>query len=217
VLFAASVVGFCIALTDLLEVGTCASGNTPYVIAQPCPEGTGSSVLVLVLSIFGLLASGLAYALRGAPGGGGGLPFVLGWAIFFTATGAASLIHTLTSDTIPVDGKLGGQIVGVIFLLMGVPALVFSVWRLIAGGRDRAHGPTASGSPARVDLNSLRGLTGLAEQLRQARAAAAEAAPGESASDEDTISQLERLGRLRDDGTLTQAEFEAQKRRVLGK
>lgn len=42
----------------------------------------------------------------------------------------------------------------------------------------------------------------------------APAAPPAPAS-EDVIAQLERLGRLRDDGVLTDAEFSAQKARLL--
>ncbi len=141
-LFGACVVAFSGALGDLLETGTCASGNTPYVISRPCPEGTGTSILLLIGSIFGLFAAMGIFALRGTrPGGGkglGGSAYVAGWGIFFTATGAVSLIKSLTSDTIPVDGKTGGIIVGVTFLLMGLPALVYWVWSVFMdiGGRD---------------------------------------------------------------------------------
>ena len=43
--------------------------------------------------------------------------------------------------------------------------------------------------------------------------AAAAAAP---ASQDDTISQLERLGALKDQGVLTDEEFQAQKAKILG-
>jgi len=39
---------------------------------------------------------------------------------------------------------------------------------------------------------------------------------GQPAAAPDPISQLERLQRLRESGTLTEAEFEEQKRRILG-
>jgi hypothetical protein len=35
-------------------------------------------------------------------------------------------------------------------------------------------------------------------------------------SNHDVVSQLERLARMRDSGALTNDEFEAQKRRILG-
>lgn len=39
--------------------------------------------------------------------------------------------------------------------------------------------------------------------------------PPAPAASEDVIAQLERLGKLRDDGVLTDAEFSAQKARLL--
>ena len=45
--------------------------------------------------------------------------------------------------------------------------------------------------------------------------AAAAPAPAPAAQD-DTISQLERLGALKDQGVLTEDEFEAQKAKILG-
>jgi hypothetical protein len=56
-----------------------------------------------------------------------------------------------------------------------------------------------------------------AEHAQPVQAAAppppAAAAP---APQEDTISQLERLGALKDQGVLTEEEFEAQKAKILG-
>jgi hypothetical protein len=51
---------------------------------------------------------------------------------------------------------------------------------------------------------------------QQAYAAPPPPAPGTAApASEDVIAQLERLGKLRDDGVLTDAEFSAQKARLL--
>jgi hypothetical protein len=136
-LFVGSVVLFNVQLIALLEIGTCASGNTPYEIARPCPEGTGTDMLLLFASVFGGLIGAGIYAFRGrSPHGesgrfasiGGG---VAAWGVFFTATGASSLIHSLSSETIGPDGELGGAIVGVIFLLMGLPALGMVAWGLL--------------------------------------------------------------------------------------
>lgn len=41
------------------------------------------------------------------------------------------------------------------------------------------------------------------------------AAPAAPSGSDDVIAQLERLGRLRDDGVLTDAEFSAQKAKLL--
>ena len=41
-MFLGGIVLFNVKLVSLLETGTCASGNTPYQISQPCPTGTGT-------------------------------------------------------------------------------------------------------------------------------------------------------------------------------
>jgi hypothetical protein len=52
-----------------------------------------------------------------------------------------------------------------------------------------------------------------AERAQQVQPAAPAAAP---AAQQDTISQLERLGALKDQGVLTEEEFQAQKAKILG-
>ena len=51
---------------------------------------------------------------------------------------------------------------------------------------------------------------------QQAYAAPPPQAPPAPAAGSDVIAQLERLGQLRDNGVLTDAEFAAQKARLLG-
>jgi hypothetical protein len=212
VLFAGSVYAFSHALTELLETGTCASGNTPYVVAKQCPDGTGSNILTLMGSIFGLLAAAAVFAFRGErPGGGkgrGASPLVAGWAIFFSVTGAVSLLHALSSDSIPSDGKLGGIIVGVTFLLMGLPALVYWIWTLVSDpwGRDERPAGFAAATGFSAPAPS-------AFDSDPAPAPFTVAAPGGG----DRIAELERLERLRQSGALTEAEFEREKKRVLGR
>jgi hypothetical protein len=38
---------FDVKLAKLLEVGTCASGNQPFVVANQCPEGIESPILLV--------------------------------------------------------------------------------------------------------------------------------------------------------------------------
>lgn len=52
--------------------------------------------------------------------------------------------------------------------------------------------------------------------LADARPAAPPPAPAAAPSGDDLVAQLEKLGELRDKGILTDAEFEAQKAKVLG-
>ena len=53
------------------------------------------------------------------------------------------------------------------------------------------------------------------QQVQYAQPAPAAAAPAPAAQD-DTISELERLGALKDQGVLTDEEFQAQKAKILG-
>jgi hypothetical protein len=50
----------------------------------------------------------------------------------------------------------------------------------------------------------------------QPAAQAAEPAPASAASQPDYVSELERLARLRDQGIITDDEFEAKKKQILG-
>ena len=234
--FAGSVYLFCTKLTTLLDTGTCASGG-PYQISRPCPEGTGTDVLLLNVSIVGLfVAAGLA-GLRGQRPGGGGISFnrmmLSGWALFFSISGAVSLIHSQTSEVIGPDGKLGGTIVGVTFLVMGVPVLVFLIWSAISGrGRRRGRG---FGSPETVYAGAEPGGQGwistlrtgsklmgdLSSQMTSSGSVGSADSVGSSGSSSfgssgaDTLSQLERLERLRKSGALTDAEFASEKARIL--
>src|SRR6266487_35405 len=115
-------------LVELLETGTCASGNTPYAIRNPCPAGTGTAILLLMAGIF---------AARGTPSWAPSRAhrvstFALTWGVGFTATGGTALIAALGDDSLGQGGQLGGLIVGITFLVMGVPALLYSFWALIA-------------------------------------------------------------------------------------
>lgn len=138
-MFLGSVVLFNVELVALLNTGTCASGG-PYEIARPCPEGTEADALLLVASIFGLFISGGVFLARGQPPPGrkpSGFAWpLLAWGIFFAGTGAVALYHSLTAD-VPPDAELGGTIVGITFLVMGVPALIFLLTGVGSGFRTR--------------------------------------------------------------------------------
>jgi hypothetical protein len=72
--------------------------------------------------------------------------------------------------------------------------------------------PTAAGQPqVMIDLRGIE----LADQLRGAIEAAGVAPEGRSNMIEDRIAQLERLSKLRESGVLSEAEFEAEKARIL--
>jgi hypothetical protein len=80
-------------------------------------------------------------------------------------------------------------------------------------GRELTPGSTvqvAQGDPM-LQMQILQTI----QQHRMEKATAA-AAPAPASDGDDMISQLERLSALRASGALTEAEFEAQKARVLG-
>jgi hypothetical protein len=118
-------------IVRLIHIGTCASGNTPYVPAKQCPSGTGWLalwiLLALVLALIGVAVAGLGLAL---PGG-----------IAFTVVGAAALYGAATAPADSRGGALGGYIVGATFVVMGVSYLAFGIW--MRGGNSKT-GPSLS-------------------------------------------------------------------------
>lgn len=217
--FAGSVLLFCVKLTTLLDVGTCASGNQPFVVARECPAGTETDSLLIAASVVGLLvAAGIGAARGSRPGtsggSGAGRLVLWGWALFFTVTGIVSLAHALTSDVIGSDGKTGGIIVGATFLIMGVPVLAFCVWFGTLRGDRRGPTSIAGG----VDAAQAGSASTLREACRSTVASRGSPPPTATTAtgSGDPIGQLERLQRLLDSGALTRAEFERQKARVLG-
>ncbi len=232
--FAGSTYLFCTKLTGMLDTGTCASGG-PYEISRPCPEGTGTDVLLLMASVLGLFVATALAGLRGPRPGGGGFGFnsmmLTGWALFFTISGAVALVHAQTSEVIGDDGRLGGTIVGATFLLLGVPVLLFLPWMIINGRRRRS----GVGSPEAVYAGAEPGGQGwmsmlrsgsklmgdLSSQMTTGGSVGSADSVGSTGSSSfgsgggDTISQLERLERLRQSGALTESEFAAEKARIL--
>jgi hypothetical protein len=120
--------------------GTCASGNTPYVIATQCPE---VAVDFLPWVIFtGLIAVGLAVALAN------GIGFQLrvwAWPILFGVLGGIFLLA----------GEVVGYLLGAMFIIMALVPLIIelraSVQRVFLGsfnifGQQFQEGPKAQPS-----------------------------------------------------------------------
>lgn len=198
VLFIGALIAFNYALLNLLESGTCASGNTPYEIAKPCPPGTGKFAAILVGSIFGGLIGAGIFAFRGDPPGRSRPPNgavswgLVAWGLFFGGTGLAALIGSFTGD-LPADGKTGGVIVGITFVLMGVPVLLFLLWGAVKGLFERGSERPAMGGPV----------------PGPGRAPAARGGSG------DPIDRIARLDELRCSGALSRAEFDREKAKIL--
>jgi hypothetical protein len=201
-LFLASFVVFEVALVKLLQIGTCASGNTPYAIAQPCPEGTGKWAIALPASIFGGLAGAAIYAFRGNRPGGDLFEAPIGfgsvaWAMLFTGTGLVCLGVRLFSDVpLQAGAKFATIFLACLFIPMGLAPIVFGAWSSWDdrdSAKRKARNPNLAGSSG-----------GLAGALSAGRGGGG-----------DSIDKLERLEKLRESGALTNAEFEQEKAKLL--
>ncbi len=204
ILFFGSIVVFNVKLIELMETGTCASGNTAFEIARPCPEGTETNILLVTASIFaGLIGAGI-FAFRGDPPWGRrkrstGLLGLgsLAWGLFFTSTAAAMLYTGFANDTVGPDGELAGKIVGFTFLLMGAPALLLAVWNQVRSmGSPRDESPASASSGV---LGSSGGVFGKTQ----------------AAAGGDAIGRIERLQKLRESGAINDAEFQREKSKIL--
>jgi hypothetical protein len=232
-LFVGGIVLFNVKLVALLETGTCASGDTPYEISQPCPAGTGTDILLLTASIFAGLIGAAIFAFRGDPpwnrdgrgGRFGGFSFgIFAWGAFFTATGATALIASLSNQAIEDSsgGQLGGIIVGATFLVMGVPALLITLWRLISG-LDRRDERPPSMTATDGGMSGGGVMARMSAGIDQARAAQqlsgrlpwGSTPPAGGSGTSSQIAKLERLQRLRESGALTDSEFEREKAKIL--
>jgi len=223
-LFLGGIVLFNVKLLDMLDVGTCASGNTPYQISRPCPEGTGTTMLLMMAGIFGGLIGALIFAFRGeAPWGSGkkrfGSFFGLGafaWGLFFTATGTTCLVAALSDDSLSAGSDLGAKIVAGTFLFMGVPVLLISLWAFVksfgSSGDERPAGASAG-----VGAGPMGGVFGrMRAGLEQAQGAQTlgQKMPWGSGGG-DTIGKIERLQKLKESGAITDSEFQREKSKIL--
>lgn len=195
------------------------------------PSGTGADALLLMASILGGLIGAWIFALRGkrpggsGRGGGGFSDGLLVWSAFFVGSGAVVLLNVLTDDTLQSDAELGGAIVAGTFLLMGVPALIALIWLGVVHRNDaREDDRFQTSAPQIPTAHSTAsgatdpGWTTMMQQGSRAIPMPAAGGGGPDAEDAelDMLVKLERLQKLRESGALTDAEFEAQKKRVLG-
>lgn len=208
--------------------GACGSGG-PYVIAVECPSGIG---WLMPLSIFGGLASvgWLVFWNAGLPG-----PKVamLVWSALFLSLGWNFWEYGLDP---PGDGgtEVGWIICGVVFALMGgapLLGLLSKTTRRSAFWSDGRAAPTDpdDSSPftakryqrsAALRIPTTMATKNLWEAVAaataQASTAQASTAPTDRPDSDDVSTELERLAALHRSGALTDDEFAAAKRRVLG-
>jgi hypothetical protein len=87
-----------------------------------------------------------------------------------------------------------------------------------AGGRMQARQTYRTMSRMQRRRSYLESKTGMREDFSspQEPAEAAAPAPAPAASEPEYVGELERLAQLRDQGILTDDEFEAKKKQILG-
>lgn len=222
------VVGLALALTALVagcwglyhavRTGTCGSGG-PYVSARPCPQDTGLYILALVGGIFAMIIAVPIYGSSRRPGRLG-LGLVM-WILGFTLAGGTALFAAFgPAASGRSDSELGAAIVAAVLIPMGVAPLLavpFLWGRPRAsssasgsgfsgfGGAGAASGPPGGGWPQAPSPPPPPPLPGRGSGGAQ---------PSERPVG-DALDRLRRLGELRAAGVLSEAEFEAQKERLL--
>jgi hypothetical protein len=219
-LVAAATVAACItlmfwAMRAVMDVGgACASGNSGFEIAQPCPDGTWVMPVAIIL---GLIAA-FAFALL-APPGLGALAG-LAWCGLFLSLGWNFLEYGVDPPG-PQDGLVWGWLIcGIVFVLMGGGPLLAAVplvrgagaaARMRRAAAERAATPTAPPPP------SVRRVAGRRTADGDGATAGARSRARTPADDDgDVVDRLERLAAMRRRGELSDAEYEDAKRHVLG-
>lgn len=202
------------AVYHMLQVGTCASGG-PYEIARECPDGTVAVGLSIPISVLVMFAGLAIHYTRGAPPGpsrsdDGISGIAILWTGLFFGIAFACFWGVWGPNANPGPGaETGGLIIGFTFIPLGLGGLY------LFGSTARAARQSA---PEVLGPSSPRGSLGdlMATMERQERSGAVSGAHGATvAGGGDRIAKLERLQRLREAGTIDDAEFERLKREVM--
>lgn len=192
-LFAFCWVLFGYSIYQLLQVGTCASGG-PYAIERECPGGIERLIFSLIGSVFLLFVAVVIYGGRGTPPGSSRPAQNAGvilwfWTGLFWSLAVGGLLGVWGPEANPgPGGKEGGLIVGFMGVLMGAGGLL----AINLGWTDDRK----------------------RKKVRPITSRVAEAATRFSGQAPD-VDRIATLDRLRDQGTITDAEFEALKDRIV--
>lgn len=202
----AGVVAFCYAIYSLGRIGTCASGG-PYVSARPCPAGTGLTIALIPIAVFGGLLGLVIYSagVRWKRPSSIGLGLWM-WSFAFIGASCSLAYAAWGPASHDVDGggvEMAAIILLVIFIPMGVIPLV------IAALSGRGRSSTVSAPPVRMMPASGVPIAPHPTAVPPPRPAAGAAPPG------DVVTRLERLNELRESGAISPEEFDRLKARIL--
>ncbi|GAC1394045.1 MAG: hypothetical protein NVSMB31_14050 [Vulcanimicrobiaceae bacterium] len=119
-LLVAALVVFLWDLYHFVQIGTCASGPSPYAITRPCPVGTATLAWSFVAAIF------LMPVFAGLASQGIGWAWLLLWCGIFIGGGIAVLLPLFNGTVSPYGGAKAACItVAVVFIPMGIAPLFF--------------------------------------------------------------------------------------------
>jgi hypothetical protein len=200
----ASLVGMTIEILKLMDIGTCASGNTAYVVAQQCPDGTGTTILILTACIIVFTFSTIAISFSDFAAG------AFWFGLLFVVLGGAFLYAAVTSDT---NGAGVGYLIGPLFLIMGIVPLFMGTRDMIESlgdGNEDSVPIAASGL-----LVPAQGVAPAASAVPPATPPPPKQPARNPPSATEFVAKVAELDKLRQAGALTEAEFTAAKAKIL--
>jgi len=123
-------------MRDVMDVGGyCAEGG-PYVSRQACPDGAETLMLTgIPVGIIGLFVAMFGCS-KSSPGATGLL--LLGWPALFISLGYNFIDYAINPPE-NMDGTAGWWVCGIIFGLMGLPALAGIPWLVRSIRPDRRN------------------------------------------------------------------------------
>jgi hypothetical protein len=169
--------------------GACASGG-PYVPVQSCPAGVPALMTIGMLGLFGFGGLGM-WAGTQVGRGWAALP-LLAWPALFLSLGWNFLEYGIGPPGGQSGPEIGWLVCGVVFVAIGGIPLVIAI-------------------SARHELRT-DGAAAVARRYRMSLPPS----PAPSRSGGNDLDRLERLAGLHRAGDLTDDEFAAAKRRLLG-
>jgi hypothetical protein len=195
-LVAACITVVFLAMRSVMDIGGFCADGGPYAIETHCPAGVPGLLMGGIW--IGVIAAFL-YAWQAPKAGAVSLAGFL-WPALFLSLGWNFLEYGVSP---PFDGGLawGWLIPGVLFVLMGGLPLLWVVPALVR----------ADSTPSNLVGSSLR--QGVVAARRAASNHRIVTAPTQPAGLVDELERLDRLHRL---GSLSDSEYEAAKRRLLG-
>jgi hypothetical protein len=224
-------------MRSVMEIGgSCASGNTPYTIARPCPKGVG---WMMTVGIFGMFV-GAGISLLGVFPQGGPRPYVFAWSAIFLALGWNFLDYGFDA---PGGGTSAGWLVcGFVFVAMGAVPLIFLLtpkalrWELWGPDTQRADdylhpykpppmrtksapsdapAPTRSATSSAPYARTMTVRSPIPVPESPPEPVAASEVANETGPSNDVVEQLATLANLRERGMLDDDEYERAKAAVL--